>query len=695
MNGNEVGDTMEHSISRQFVSQLTPWASSDWNARLAPGTMLYQWKGKQVVPYMRTSATTEYRLIRPYGRYTIVRSRSRQLLVLTSTVELILTRPLTKARLGGSLNRVLVHDYMRQKAAYTPYTYERLTDDQAVTFADQTLNGDWYIPTAPHRIRVDDVESFDWERDVPDVDSKSFRFQLHYWTTVNQLTRAYRQTGRLDYLAYAERVVLSWTKRYPVMRADRVAYNEHGTAVRVFHLLSFWDAYRKTELHRDPGLTERILSVVYDHAVLLASPTFYRMRHNHGLFQDMALLAIAETFPEFDKSEDWARIARARLDDQLETSLSEDGTHLEHSPGYHVYVYHTLARFSEWAGLNGILLPRRFETIRHMPAQLAYFVKPNRTLPIFGDTSGHIRPFDMVPDTRDFPGLAYALSGGTEGSQPTELVKRLGTQYAIMREYWAHPKRVFSDATHITMTAGYNGYAHKHADDLSLELYGLGRDFIVETGRYGYTDRTERTQALRVAAHNTVHRLGEELDLSVENIGQSGIVSVEQDAKTSVARGVSRLIGNGATHERRLIYDKARTLLVYDRITSPEPDLFVQRFHLGAGLELVAGSGTARDVLFRDVNRRSIQLVQLMQTDGSYMDVETSHVASRDFEWVPRKQVVSVEYGTDVRYLTLIRLDRTDNPIVETKIEQRDETTIVTYRLASGSKHVIKVLEII
>lgn len=684
---------MEHSISRQLVSQLKPWASSDWNARLAPGTMLYQWKGKQVVPYMRTSATTEYRLIRPYGRYTIVRSRSRQLLVLTSTVELILTRPLTKTRLADSLNRVLVHDYMRQKAAHTPYTYERLTDDQAVTFADQALNGDWYIPTAPHRIRVDDVESFDWEQDVPNVDSKSFRFQLHYWTTVNQLTRAYRQSGRLDYLAYAERVVLSWTKRHPVMRADRVAYDAHGTAVRVCHLLSFWDAYRQSGLHRDPHLTERVLNVVYEHAVLLASPKFYRMRHNHGLFQDMALLAIAETFPEFDKSEDWARIARARLDDQLETSLSEDGTHLEHSPGYHVYVYHTLARFREWAGLNGILLPRRFDAIQNMPAQLTHLVKPNRTLPIFGDTSGHIRPFDMVPDTSDFPALAYALSGGTEGSQPTELAKKLGTQYAVMREYWAHPKRAFSDAAHITMTAGYNGYAHKHADDLSLELYGLGRDFIVETGRYGYTDRTERAQALRVAAHNTVHRLGEELDLSVENIGQSGIVAVEPGAKVSVARGVSRLIGNGATHERRLIYDKARTLLVYDRITSPKSDLFVQRFHLGTGLELVAGSGAARDVLFRDANRRSIQLVQLMRADGSYMDIEASHIARRDFEWVPRKQVVSVEYGTDVSYLTLIRLDRTGNSIVETKHERHDGMIVVTYWLASGTKHVIRFLE--
>ncbi|MFO7176905.1 heparinase II/III family protein, partial [Enterococcus faecium] len=61
-----------------------------------------------------------------------------------------------------------------------------------------------------------------------------------------------------------------------------------------------------------------------------------------------------------------------------------------------------------------------------------------------------------------------------------------------MREYWSAPPRAFNQATQVMMTAGYHGAAHKHADDLSLELYGLGRDFIVETGRYGYADCEER-----------------------------------------------------------------------------------------------------------------------------------------------------------------------------------------------------------
>ncbi|MGA9468078.1 MAG: heparinase II/III family protein, partial [Exiguobacterium marinum] len=238
---------------------------------------------------------------------------------------------------------------------------------------------------------------------------------------------------------------------------------------------------------------------------------------------------------------------------------------------------------------------------------------------------------------------------------------------------------------------GYHGAAHKHADDLSLELYGLGRDFIVETGRYGYVDCEERLEAMRVTSHNTVHRLGDELDLSVERVGESGIVSVEPLGKQVVATGVSRLIGKGALHTRKVVYDQARTLVVFDRITSPEPDLFVQRFHVAPGLDLVEGSPETQDVRFMDASNRAMQIVQLMTGDESYMTIEESHVSARDFEWVSRPQVVSIECGTDVRFLTLIRLDRTHSRIVKTQVEETGDRYIVSYWLESGTKHVIRI----
>ena len=154
---------------------------------------------------------------------------------------------------------------------------------------------------------------------------------------------------------------------------------------------------------------------------------------------------------------------------------------------------------------------------------------------------------------------------------------------------------------------------------------------------------------------------------------------------------MSQLIGKEAVHTRKIVYDQARTLVVYDRITSPEPDLFVQRFHLAPGLDLVAGSPEAQNVRFMDESNRAIQLVQLFNSDESYMTLGESHVSTRDFEWVTRQQVVSIECGTDVRFLTLIRLDRTGKRIVDTQVEETGEKYIVSYWLEGGTKHVIRV----
>lgn len=684
---------MEYSITKQLVAQISDSVlsrgASDWEVVISKGTMLKRWRGRQIVSDGYLAVTRTGRVIRPFKGYYVVRLQDRQVLVKRSDAMLVMTHPFTKTRLSDKMDQVLIHDYIHQKRLLAPYVYERLTNEQAVRVADQALEGKWYIPAARQALEVEDVGGFDWAVTIHEAKNNSFRLQLHYLTVVNQLTRAYGVTNEEAYLDYALTVVLRWTAKHPVsmQQHNQDAYHEHGTAIRVFHLIGFIEAFRQSSRWHDHEVTGRLLKVVYDHAVLLSTADFYRPRHNHGLFQDMALFAIASHFPEFDRSEEWERIARARFEDQLASCLSEDGTHLEHSPGYHVYVYRTLTGFSEWAHINGFELPEQFERIHQMPGRLLHLVKPNRTLPMLGDTGGQIRGLDLIPDMASHPDLAYAVSGGQYGVCPTERMMNLGSQYAVMREYWQHPKRPMRDATHLVMTAGYHGSAHKHADDLSLELYGLGRDFIVETGRYGYADCSERAQALRVAAHNTVHRLGDELDLAVEFVGESGILSVEEAGKAMVATGMSRLIGKGAVHTRTIAYDQARTLVVYDQVKSPEADLFVQRFHLAPDLRLVRGSCEEQDVRFGDDSGRTIQIVQLFREEESYMSIEESHISIRDFQWIPRRQVASIEYGEEIRYLTLIRLDRTGKAVVDTQVKRLSDCYEVSYWLEGGTRH--------
>ena len=681
--------TITSLIIGSFLITMAPStadASVDpyFHIRSVPNATVHELRQRKITPSTQLSGTKRYNVIRPSGWYFEAVENNKKIYLKKSEAKLLVARPLTASSFQQPNTRALAHDYMKTTRSHVPYEYEQLGNTRAIQYADRALRGDWYVPTAPFRLTVKNVDTFNWHTGIPAADSNSYPFQIHYLTTLNQLTQAYNATGDLAYLRYGERLIKSWTKAHPIAnyKQYRWPYNDHGTSIRAFHLLNFWDVYKKTSLNKDPAFTGLMLKTLYDHGTLLATPSFYKEYHNHGIFQDMALTAIAQTFPEFDRSAAWQTFANTRLQRQITHSISRDAVHLEHSPGYQAYMYHTFARFLDWAEANRFVLPPSMANMEDMPKQLTYMVKPNGTLPIFGDTSGAIRTMNIIPNTADYPELAYAVSRGQEGVMPRHLVKRIGTQYSFMREYWANPPRSFSNATQVMMTAGYHSSAHKHADDLTIDVYGLGRDFIIETGRYGYTNRPERQRVFGVEAHNTVHRDGENLDLSAAMRGKSRIVTTRDNGATHLAIGESKLIGKGATHRRTIVYDKAQTLVVYDKVTSPIAAKYVQRFHLAEGLTLLRSSMGTQNVLYGDSNGRTVQLMQL-NLNGTSLRTSSSFVAVRDYEWKPRPQVISYNTGKDVRYVTLIRLDQSKTTITSASVKAVGTNYVVTYTLSN------------
>ena len=665
-------------------------STTPFHLRSVPNAIVYEMKNNRITPVTTYPVTKRYKVVRPSGWYYVALDGSKQIMIKKSEAKLLLATPLTASSMNSTATRQLAHDYVKTTKQHVPYEYEVLSPERAKQYADRALQGDWYVQTAPFRLAVKNIDTFNWS--IPASESNSYPFQIHYLTVLNQLTQAYNDTGDLAYLKYGERIIKSWTKAHPVSNYKQLRwpYNDHGTSIRTFHLLNFWDVYKKTSLHKDSTFTGLLLKTLHEHGTLLATPSFYKTYHNHGIFQDMALTAIAQTFPEFDRSPTWQTLANTRLQTQITHSISKDAVHLEHSPGYQSYMYHTFARFLDWAAANQFVLPPSMANMEDMPKQLTYMLKPNSTLPIFGDTSGAVRTKGIIPDTDNYPELAYALTRGTEGTKPPHVLKRIGSQYSFMREYWSDPPRAFNQATQIMMTAGYHSSAHKHQDDLTIDVYGLGRDFIIETGRYGYTNRPERQHVFKAEAHNIVHRDGEGLDLSSSMREKSRIVTVKNTGPTSIAIGESKLIGKGATHRRTLVYDKAQTLVVYDKITGPTSAKYVQRFHLAEGLKLLKSSIATQNVLYGDTNGRTVQLMQL-NLNNSSLRTSTSFVAVRDYEWKPRAQVISYSTGKDVRYVTLIRLDQSKTTITKASVEAVGTNYVVTYTLSNRETNQIHV----
>ncbi|WP_214788264.1 alginate lyase family protein [Exiguobacterium sp. s21] len=680
-----MGSTM---TPQSIVAATTP----PYEVSVPSGTTLYQFVGKTLKPKATLRTAKRFKALSTSGYYYKVQDGRTIYYVKKKAVKLVATN-LSLTTFSGSTYARLTHEYMRSLTrGQTPYYYDELTTKTAVIRADAAMKGNWYIPSPPYQLRVPNIDTYRFDVSVPEVDSKSFKFQIHYFTTLNQLTQAYAATGNTEYLRYGKRIVTSWTKQYPAGNYKRYPwpYHDHGTAIRTFHLLNFWNEFRSSTVNTDPAFSQLFAKTLYEHATLLATPSFYKPNNNHGMFQDLALTAVAETHRSFYRSSSWRSLATHRLTQQLNHSLSTDGVHLEHSPFYQIYLYDTLARFNDWAAANRFALSSRMRDVKDMPGALTYMLKPNGTLPMFGDTPSIVHRPDAIPYVERYPHLYYAMTQGRSGAQPATRVGKLSNQYAFFRQHWGGNAGPFHDAVQVMMTAGYHSNIHKHADDLSIDLYGYGRDFIVESGRYAYTNRPERKVVMQAAAHNTVHVAGQNFKLTPSNLRRSQITSVGASSTQWTAAGTSGLLGQGMTHTRRLAYDRDGTVLVYDDITSPTTASFVQRFHLGTGLNRV--SSGSRHAMFKDNQNRSIHLLQLEVGTTPKVAVGASYVSYRDYDWQRRNQVVTTKRGKQVEYLTLIHIGEKTTKITSATVQTTARHYVVRYKLSDGKTKTLSML---
>jgi hypothetical protein len=135
---------------------------------------------------------------------------------------------------------------------------------------------------------------------------------------------------------------------------------------------------------------------------------------------------------------------------------------------------------------------------------LTVITRPDGYLPELGDTRKGRLTKAPYPDLRDlswYNHYQYLVSGGRSGKMPGEttfVFPKSG--YFIHRDFWDNPGE--NKATQLIMKCGYLSNAHRHDDDGNLLLYGLGEDWLIDSGRYGYKKDKYRRYAIGPTAHN-------------------------------------------------------------------------------------------------------------------------------------------------------------------------------------------------
>ncbi|MGH8502295.1 MAG: alginate lyase family protein [Gammaproteobacteria bacterium] len=348
-------------------------------------------------------------------------------------------------------------------------------------------------------------DKIDWlHNPTPDPMARWTRdLHRHRWLAV--LARAYEKTGDEEYARTFVNLIVDWIfSNPPPARKDEanVAWTLMGVGMRA----TIWPA-AFAAFYRSPAFTDEaklnMLRSIYDHAQFLCT---FKTRLNHVLRESNGLACLSIYFPEFKRARFWQQTAIARLEQELEDHVNEDGTSVEMSIGYQWLVTDEFDATRALLREHGQNLPTADldVSVSKLYAALAYVLRPDGNWPRLDD--GFMEEDGIQRKKLAAAGAAlgrqdfvFIATGGQQGQKPERnSVAFENAGLYIMRSDWTH------DARYLLFDTGqFSGY-HGHEDKLSIEVHAHGQSFIVDPGCYTYnTTDPYRAYFISSRAHNT------------------------------------------------------------------------------------------------------------------------------------------------------------------------------------------------
>jgi len=364
----------------------------------------------------------------------------------------------------------------------------------------------------------------------------------------------------------------------------------HAAAWRTMVLVNTYVKLQESsDLPTDLG--SRLLAQIEAGGAFLADPAHYQATFNHGFNESAALLLIAENFPSLADAVAWKQLALGRLDTLTTEVIDVDGVEVENSPYYEFYVLNTLGEIHQWAERSGIAVPDTIESaINRMTRFAADMVMPNGHSPLVGASLDldvtHYKPAVLGPLAAANPTLAYALSGGKQGSPPERAVLFPASGLAILRSPLASGEPL-ANQTWVSLDAGPWRNLHNQLNRLSTVMYSAGQVVLVDAGLYQYAPAGshgfyDNDYFYSTAAHNTVVIDG----LNQSRDGQVGAgQTMASPAGWSYQSGWTTATA-GVMHRRAVVVISQDTVLVVDELDGTGSHSYEQTWHLAPDLAL-------------------------------------------------------------------------------------------------------------
>jgi hypothetical protein len=523
----------------------------------------------------------------------------------------------------------------------------------------------------------------------------TFQAELHSWRFLTNFLIAYQETGEQEYLDVLESIAGDWIERNPYENPSHPrAWHEGALSKRILVLLNLYNHYKNIEYESSSLSLRTILAMIVQHAEYFALGEHYRSAGNHGIRQDMGLLAAVIALPESKRANAWEQIATDRLrTEQIEKGFSHEGVWRESSPVYHDYVMKLFENIFELVNTNETDVDLSFvhDMAVRSRTYMAHVLTPSGRFPPIGDSAE--KPH-RISEWSDSPNVQYAASLGVEGESPDVLDGFFpDTGDAIFRDTWGNDPQSVQNALYIHVHAAFHpGFGHRHADDLSFVVHGLGRWWILEAGKFGYPRDKWRDYIASASAHNgyTFNR-GALSALDKEHSSKDVAFEdtlVSTDDLAAVRGRTNRFSEADTSVTRTVVFLRnRRTVILLDHLQSPEsgdwqqylqipPDIAVKK---QGGAQVIGHTSSHPDLeleISSELDESGTTEIVIGQEDpvqGWY---------SPEFEeLVPAPTVVFERTGSDLVVATIIRIkDRSSQPVRALSSSINDDVHVITWR---------------
>jgi hypothetical protein len=376
-------------------------------------------------------------------------------------------------------------------------------------------------------------------------------------------------------VAAMEAQFLSWMDANPYLTGVHyVSAMECG--LRLIAVCHAFDLVR-TWLRQPDLIWSSVVQLVEGHADLIQRRvSLHSSLGNHTIAEASALVYAGMLFPEMAHASEWRIDGLALLESESAHQVMVDGGGIEQGIWYLQFI-------SDLYSLVGAFLEARGERV---PGAVQRASAKSRTfLAAMTDDAGRLA---CIGDSDGGYALSPALDFSLiDPSHAPGLTTFEDSGYSVLKSVGVSPARLILDHGPLGMPPGY---AHGHADALSILFQTGGQDILADTGTFAYSGHPDWRRYFRgTSAHNTV--VVDRLDQAVQETGfqWSSPFNSRLAIRAEHANGETVLVAmhdgylqrTGVIHWRGLLYRPPGLWIIIDRLTGSGIHDLELNWHLG------------------------------------------------------------------------------------------------------------------